>query len=264
TTVLTGGLGVGTRVFDGRARQPGRESKRPRGLPPGAPVPAAARAAFPGSLAATGLSCAYTGGASLLACVRPAIPLAKAAGELGRAQLLEEIAQRGHLALSEGATRRSLLAEFGAVEGGIFGAGDLLPIPAMDCAPIETEDDFRPAWYSDSVRTAEGLGPMHSIVAVDMSGLFAGISFYKMTEGVLWPSFGVTLPAHALPVFRGMERTPPGSVLPTATTLRLTKGAEGQILSIEAQGGESEAAMRISLSRSPHTKEVLSERTRVS
>src|SRR5262245_50858028 len=51
-TVLIGGTGMGARAFDGRLRQPGLGTKRPRGFLPEETIPDAARIGVPTGVAA--------------------------------------------------------------------------------------------------------------------------------------------------------------------------------------------------------------------
>ena len=55
TVAMLGGTGVGGRVFDGRALQPGRGAPRPRGFLEGAEIPLGAYVAVPGFDLALGL-----------------------------------------------------------------------------------------------------------------------------------------------------------------------------------------------------------------
>ena len=63
--ILVGGTGVGMRAIDGRCRQPGSGSKRPRGYLDGAPIPDAARVATPGLPSAALLLHATFGSAAI-------------------------------------------------------------------------------------------------------------------------------------------------------------------------------------------------------
>ena len=64
-TILVAGIGTGGRAFDGRLRQPGLGTKRPRGFLPEEAIPSAARIAVPASVAAAAVANAYDGAKSL-------------------------------------------------------------------------------------------------------------------------------------------------------------------------------------------------------
>src|SRR5687768_17130658 len=69
-TVLVGGIGTGGRAFDGRVRQPGLATNRPRGFLPEETIPTAARVGVPMTVAAAAVAYAYDGGKSLGSLVK--------------------------------------------------------------------------------------------------------------------------------------------------------------------------------------------------
>src|SRR5688572_32963231 len=58
-SLLVAGVGSGARAFDGRLRQPGRGTKRPRGFKQNEAIPDAARVAVSASVAAAMVAHAY-------------------------------------------------------------------------------------------------------------------------------------------------------------------------------------------------------------
>src|SRR4051812_9922053 len=72
-SILVAGIGTGGRAFDGRLRQPGLGTKRPRGFLPDEAIPIAARVAVPAGVAAAAVANAYDGAKSLGSMVKHGI-----------------------------------------------------------------------------------------------------------------------------------------------------------------------------------------------
>ncbi len=256
-TILVGGIGAGVRVFDGRARQPGIQGKRPRGFLDSDDVPTAATAAVPGSINAASLACAYHSGTSLLSCIRVGETEAKRAGAAGRQSLLEQLAGRGTQALGEGALRRAFLAEFGAAAQGNMALADLTTSPEVDHQALEAKDEFRVPWAEEGQSTASNLGEQHISIAADGSGLFVALSFWNLPEHCALQDYQVHLPASAVPVLRGVTRPIPGLPIASPCDLRLLRGTEGQLIGVEASRNlsiNSQAMPEFGVYRDPQTK----------
>jgi len=254
-SLLVGGLGSGTFAYDGRARQPGREVKRPRGFE-GLP-PRSAQIAVPGSIAALAVACAFHPGTSLLAASRPGVSAAKAAGARTRATLIDAVAGLGARFLSEPRLKRELLARFGPAEQGNWGTADLVaasdiqrvPLPSaqgegeslglpwqVDGAPEDTSSDgaIRRAW-----------GRAQNIVAVDASGLFVALAYRELPDLGFMEEFELSLPAFAVPVLRGVPRVTPGEALPTDADLYLDRDESGAICAARALSSADGPGLRI-------------------
>jgi hypothetical protein len=126
--ILIGGTGTGNRAIDGRSRQPGLGTKRPRGFLPGDRIPIAARVAVPGLPGAAMLLQANHGRAPIRTLVAIIQPLAKAASR--RARSIERV-----LAGRRRSPRKSkgLLDLAGPIEGGLLTKKDL---NLFDCRPL--------------------------------------------------------------------------------------------------------------------------------
>jgi gamma-glutamyltranspeptidase/glutathione hydrolase len=96
---LVGGAGAGARAFDGRALQPGAGLQRPRGVLPGEPPPAAARAAISRSPHMAVLLHAAHGRRPLREATRAGALAAKAGGAKRRAELHTQIGAAAMLPL---------------------------------------------------------------------------------------------------------------------------------------------------------------------
>lgn len=254
--LLVVGLGSGARAYDGRCRQPGVGGKRPRGFLSADDVPRAAHAAVPASIAALAVAAAY-GGVSLSACVRPSLSVAKRADAAGRAGLLGRIAELGAKALSDAAVKRTWLAEFGPVEGGMVTPQDLASSMEID-APARARDDgfFVVPWSSESSADAgarEALGEGHALIAADAQGQLVALSFRSLPSTLTLLRYQVHVPALAEPVMRNVSRLAPGAPLPSPADLAILAG--------EGRGEDTiratvDSGATLALSRDPLTKTV--------
>jgi hypothetical protein len=249
TTLFIGGVGVGARVFDGRCRQPGLEGKRPRGFQAEEEVPLAARAAVPGSIGAAAVATAYHPGASLNACVRPAIALCKKAGSKERAALLELVAAHGSRALLQPSVRQAWLTQLGPVEGGMVQPKDLEARSDLDTAAVETGGVVSPPWAAE--RDAEGLGTAQAVIAADANGLLVAMTFRNLPDRLRLNGFDVVVPLCARPVMRGVPRTAPGVALPAGADIKFSRvQPREQVLSVQVE------AQVLQLRRDDQSREV--------
>ena len=255
-SLLVAGLGVGARVYDGRARQPGLGVKRPRGFVEGDVVPLTARVAVPASLAALSIACAYDTGTTLLACVRPGIQASKKLGEQGRADLLEMVGAHGASVLGQAAVKRAWLAQFGPAEGGNCSAADLAAPSGLDGPALAEGPFYRLPWEMDDV--IEQFRPTvgHASVAVDAHGQLVALAFGELAEDVQLEPFSVYVPLLAEPVRRGVARFGPGSALPSTAALQVEKNAEGALIGVAAWPRGRQGASVIRLGRDPQSKTV--------
>jgi gamma-glutamyltranspeptidase/glutathione hydrolase len=241
---LVGGVGRGARSIDGRSLQPGGGRRRPRGLAPGQPIPAAAFAAAPRSLAALTLLHAYGAAKPLGALVRPAAALARKSGASARAELIEAIAARGAGALQRSEVARLLLIAAGPGAGGMLGEEDLVAsAPGEErAATIELGGGataILPAWqlvpppappssrHADESRR-QPLRAAEVMLAGDAAGSVAALAWAPDPDGIAAPELGLALPRDAAPVMRGVPRVTPGSPRPAALPIALVaRASEG-------------------------------------
>lgn len=251
--LLYGGVGHGAKAFDGRARQPGLDARRPRGFTNDEP-PKEAYAAAPGSLAALTVALSYLGGKSLLACGRPGIQAAKRSGAAERARFMETALGAGGLGLKQPAIQRAFLAAAGPTAGGNLSAADLEMrfAPEHPARVSETLSTLPWAVSESSLSLPDGLR-RHSIIAIDATGLLAALCFFE-GPGVPVREFEIELPALASPVLRGVPRAKPGTPIDTPMELTLEEGDEGGWDRVAARG--SAADVRIALSQDRRTRAV--------
>jgi len=208
--LLVGGGGSGLRAVDGRTRQPGAGVPRPRGFLPQEAIPEAAYVGVPTLAAALAATHALTGELSFARVVAPAIALAK--DESGpRRDLLQRIAQRGAVALSEGPFAEDLVGVAGRLGGGLLTPEDL-----ASARPLETECQLesqggravgRTPWL-EAGGSAEG--ETHIVAAADLRGRVAIACYSVSDQGLALPAWDLVAPRTAAPVKRGEPRVRPG------------------------------------------------------
>lgn len=239
-SLLVGGLGSGTFAYDGRARQPGREVKRPRGFE--ATPPLAAEVAVPGSISALAVACAFHPGTTLLAASKAGVSAARAAGARERARLIDAVAGLGARFLTEPGLKRELLAKFGPAEQGNWGLADLVATSEIQKVPLAGDgegESLTLPWQGGGSQLEQMLaqrawGRPQNIVAVDATGLFVALSYRELPERAYLEEFEVTMPAFAVPVLRGVPRVTPGEPLPTPAELYLDRDETGAICAARA------------------------------
>lgn len=222
--ILVAGPGVGARAFDGRMRQPGLGAPRPRGFVRGKPIPLAAYAAVPASLAAIAVAHAHDSALGLGRLCRPAIEIARHLGADERASALSRVAMHGAAALRESAIARPMLAAAGRVPGGLLTEEDLTAVRPASEAPRELgpiEGGRRvltapwPALLGETGRLCE------IIAAGDRRGVLAVLAYTPDDDGIRVPELGLAIPRDATPVLRGIPRTSPGTPSPAPKPLGL-------------------------------------------
>jgi hypothetical protein len=218
---LAAGVGVGARCFDGRTAQPGRGVQRPRGIKADEPVPGAARAAAPRSLAALALLHAHGAQKPLSVLARPAIARAKKTGASDRAQVLAAFVRHGGAALRVGELMRPLLHAAGTTAGGVLTEADLEDAPADEPAKFSATggcEVLLPPWPAPAkARSA------HAVVAADPRGLVAALAYAPDEAGVPVPELELTLARDAEPVRRGVARVAPGSIRAAALPMAILR-----------------------------------------
>jgi hypothetical protein len=229
-------VGMGVRAFDGRPRQPGLGQRRARGLAPGESVPAAARVAVPGGIAALLVALRYGRSASPSSVLAAGIGLAKKAGCERRAEVLDAISRLGAAALASPGLARPLIHLAGPSEGGALGLGDLEFIPELDQPARASAGRRTPPWADERLETLhvsesdwqEQTLRQHGLCANDASGGLAALCYDNATSGLRVDALELVLPLVAVPVRRGLPRIAPGRFLPAPTPLSIELG-EGDV-----------------------------------
>lgn len=244
-SVLMGGVGQGARAFDGRLRQPGLGTRRPRGFPPESEVPAAASVAAPVALHAAIVAHAYASGATLAAVVRPGIDSALASGAADRARLLERVAAVGAAALVEPAFQRPLLHAGSTSEGGLITPKDLEAKSDIDVAasPLAREPErWLAAPWAEKPAPGSSVGRGRGICAADAHGGLVALAYRETPGGVPIEELGLVAPLASVPVRRGVPRVAPGAALaaPFAAALGLDEQRRPVEVSIEPDSDEFE------------------------
>jgi len=218
---LVAGTGVGARVFDGRAAQPGRGAARPRGFVDEASIPPAAHVAAPRSLGMLVLLHSYRGRASLSQLVRAGVAAAEKEGEKVRAGLLRKVGAAGVLALRSDDVVRALVAAGGPVAGGILTEQDLREALPAEEESRTTELEGGVQVVTPPFEPPEGISEAEVIVACDGRGVLAALSYVPAHAGIPVPELGLLLGRDAVPVRRGVTRVSPGTTLPVAAPIAI-------------------------------------------
>jgi gamma-glutamyltranspeptidase/glutathione hydrolase len=219
-SVLVGGIGQGVRAFDGRVRQPGLGTKRPRGFTGAEPVPDAARVGVPCGVAAVLVAYAYDAGQSLGSVLRAGVQRAERSGAPARARLLQRIRAVGAAALTEVGFTRALLRVAGPSEGGLITPSDFGAVPEVDVPALERPCSggilAEPPWAGELAGLADqsALGIGYCVCAVDVRGVLAALCYRRVHAGLSIGELELEAPLCAVPVRRGVARFAPGRPLP--------------------------------------------------
>lgn len=225
------------RGFDGRLRQPGRGSKRPRGFIEGEAIPEAAYLAVPSGAQCLAVAVSYDEDRRNAAMYAAGIAHAKRQGALRRAWVLGKLRDSGGPAWSDPALHRPLLHRGGASEGGLVSLGDFVPMAEVDFAAVPAPDDDRARvvpWGVEPHSVTEG-SELQAVVAVDRRGTAALLCYEQCTRGIEVDELELRAPRAARPVRRGITRTTPGAALPMPAPLRLLLAENGLVQRAEAQ-----------------------------
>lgn len=228
-SILIAGIGSGVRVFDGRLRQPGLGTKRPRGFLNEHEIPPAARVAVPQSIAAAVVAQAYDGGGPITEVLKRGIRQARQVGSEARAEVLQSIRGQGAKAMSSPSVARPLLHIAGISEGGLLTSADLAAVSDLDFAARShpTVPDWMEApWAGDDAaphpsKMNSGDSLLMVLSAVNGRGVFAGAAYEWTTNGIAIEELDLEAPACAIPVMRGITRIAPGCSLPSAVPLAI-------------------------------------------
>jgi hypothetical protein len=226
-SLIVAGVGSGVRAFDGRLRQPGLGTKRPRGFLNDDEVPPAARVAVPQSIAAAVVAHAYDRGGPISEVVKRGVRQAKQVGSQARAEVLQSIRAQGARALSSPGLARPLLHVAGISEGGLVTSADLATVAAIDVAATShprANEWMQVPWAAgndnDGDRPSSDSLPM-ALAAVDSRGVFAAAAYSWTTNGIVIEELDLEAPPCAMPVMRGITRIAPGCPIPAAAPLAI-------------------------------------------
>lgn len=244
-SILVAGVGSGVRAFDGRLRQPGLGTKRPRGFRDEEPVPDAAYVAVPNAMAAVAVAQAYGEDRALGTIVKYGIQSAQRAGADARAEILQVVRGMGAAAFSDPAFVRPLLHVAGASEGGLLTPTDLAVVPADVDVPAVTHPAgygwFEPPWAGDGELESElvakrDVGGQMTTIAFDARGVAAAVSYQRVRDGVSIEALDLEAPRGAVPVLRGITRVTPGERIPCPASIAL-KFEAGRPVEVAASPG---------------------------
>ena len=269
-TILVAGIGTGGRAFDGRLRQPGLGTKRPRGFLPDEVIPLAARIAVPGAIAAAAVANAYDGAKSLGSLVKHGILRAERAGADARAEVLSRVRSAGQVALSEQTFTRPFLRLAGPSEGGLITPADFTNVTDIDHAAsmrhVAGSDFLEPPWSEAGAEEPlpSELGIGAAVCAVDVRGVFAAVAYFRPADGLELEDLALLAPFVAVPTQRGVPRQTPGSPLPAPAPIAVRCNAEGVPIEVCAEPGARSLDLsrpaRLSIARDPVSREVTSQR----
>lgn len=270
-SILVAGIGAGARAFDGRLRQPGLGTKRPRGFKADEPIPDAARIAVPTSFVAGLVAIAYEGSQKLSSIMKSGISRAQRAGAESRGGVLKLIRSVGAGAISDTSLVRPMLRVAGLSQGGLLTPADFGAVPDVDrdaaSRKIGTSNWLECPWAEEAsaVDPAE-LGIGCAVLAVDVRGVFAALSYRRLNDGFMLDDLELEAPLAATPVQRGVTRVAPGARIPAPAPIAVRREADGTLAEVIAApsavaiGKNEVGAPPLSLKRDAKSLEVTPSR----
>jgi Gamma-glutamyltranspeptidase len=228
--MLVAGAGTGPRAIDGRTRQPGKGTKRPRGFRAEDAIPPASRVAVPALPAALAAALATFGTVTLSRALEPAIEIAKRVAP-ARAELFVRFRERGPR-LSAGAIGAELVAAGGPMEGGLLTREDLDELRPevvvvkpmkLGVRPVLTVPWRGAALQGDGSHAELDARHTHVVAAIDGRGTLAIACYEVPLDGVEVAPLQLLAPFAAAPVLRGEPRVRPGAPLAAAAPLALVE-----------------------------------------
>ncbi len=222
-SILVAGIGSGVRAFDGRLRQPGLGTKRPRGFLSEDEIPVAARIAVPQSIAAAVVAHAYDRSGPIAEVLKRGIRQARQVGSEARAEILQSIRGQGARVLSSPSVARPLLHVAGISEGGLLTSADLAAISDLDItasAHPTIANWFEAPWANEDAASQTN-SLLMVLAAVDNRGVFAGAAYEWTTNGIAIDGLELEAPASAVPVMRGITRISPGCPIPATVPIAI-------------------------------------------
>ena len=264
-SILVAGTGQGARAFDGRLRQPGQGSKRPRGLKAEEDVPDQAKIAVPASIPAAMVAYAYDGGQSLASILRPGIQRAARAGADARSSLLRQVRSSGAATFSDTSFVRSMLRVAGPSQGGLLTPTDFSKISDVDREatqlPHPSGKLFVPPWEeSGPDADANALGAGAAVIAADVRGQLAALTYRRLVDGYTLDELELDVPLAGAPVRRGKRRVAPGACIPAPAAIGVLSDPKGAWVEVMATPSsprlDLDSDSRLCLRREPSTKAV--------
>ena len=244
-SILVAGSGAGARAFDGRLRQPGLGTKRPRGFQEGEQIPDAARVAVATSVSAALVAHAYDGSQKLTSIMKSGISRAERSGAETRAALLRRIRAAGAGAMQEPGFVRPLLQVAGPSQGGLLTPSDFGAIADIDQTAADRKVGqtslYEPEWARDDIDEGDTSGIGAAVLAVDVRGTFAALSYRRTVSGFPLEDLELEAPLMAVPVRRGVARTAPGARLPVPAPVAIRRNEAGAPIEVLA----APAALRL-------------------
>jgi gamma-glutamyltranspeptidase/glutathione hydrolase len=218
--ILLSGYGA-HRAFDGRVRQPGLGTKRPRGFLRVEDVPQTARVGVVTSVVAAFVALAYDPVNSSPLVVKAGVANAKKFGALRRAELLTRIGDRGASAFADKELHQPLLHVAGVSEQGLLTELDFTRAPQVDLRCDAHAQDGTTLlvvpWDSPS-------GTHESVCVIDVHGTAVCLAYQVAECGLELAAWELRAPLVAEPVMRGTTRLRPGTPLPTPANLAIELG----------------------------------------
>ncbi|APS00130.1 hypothetical protein [Pajaroellobacter abortibovis] len=218
--ILMGGVGLGVQAVDGRVRQPGLGTRRPRGFQPADSIPKAAYVGvpcFPGALAA---ALAIGGTLSWSAALSLALKETRFLSRQ-RISLLQQIVHRGPLVFSEAGIASAFVDAFGKIAGGLITREDMEQVRPLILRGFEKKTKgstlFPLPWSGEEYLPAPafpsfaGLRRIQIVGVADRWGLTAVACYEEVEEGIPMLDFDLIAPPLAAPVLRGWPRAKPGT-----------------------------------------------------
>lgn len=227
--VLLHGPTLGARAIDGRSRQPGRGTRRPRGFVDSASIPDAAHVAVPGLPSALATTSTAFGILPLLKAAGPALELAKVTSK-ARAKVLGRVARMGGAALREALIADPWLEVAGVLAGGLLTMEDLAEASASIEELDASEGTIRVPWGDPS--DPETTGTTAVLAVADTRGSLAIACWHEPDQGLRIEALDLIAPLLAVPVRRGETRVSPGTRLAAAAPITL----KGDVAEAEVAG----------------------------
>jgi gamma-glutamyltranspeptidase/glutathione hydrolase len=241
--MLIGGAAAGLRQVDGRVRQAGAGSSRPRGVRLRDENAAALRVGVPLLPAALSSALALAGTLSLTRACAPAIELVKSVNK-ERADVIRTLGRGGPRAFLADGIADELIAVAGRFAGGLLCVDDFEALPQVENAAASRlggRNVVRLRWRDDAMPIGARDGSQTEVIAAcDDRGIFTAACYEVHPQGLPIDALGLVAPLVAQPLQRHVPWTPPGTPCPAAAPCALVE--EGGIVRWGVGVGRSAAA----------------------
>ncbi len=222
--MLVGGAAAGLRQVDGRVRQAGAGTQRPRGVRLRDENAPALRVGVPLLPAALSSMSALAGTLSLSRTCAPAVELVKIVNK-ERADVIRSLGRGGPNAFLADGIADELVARAGRLAGGLLCREDFDSLPQVEDARTELlggRQIARIRWADDTMPIGARDGSHTEVLAAcDDRGIFAIACYEVHTQGLAIDELGLVAPLVAEPVQRHVPWTPPGTPCPSAAPIAL-------------------------------------------